>query len=313
MMPNYIAASGIARGTLSASDAIDRYCAIRERLPSASHPTTTIQVDNLEDLTRDIDLFVLDGFGVLNVGNSAVPGAADRVKALREAGCTVVVLTNGATQPTERTVAKYEAWDMLFDRQAVVSSRDALIEGLKQPEYRELVWGIAGTPLAAIEQLPIRCHLLGDDDVHYEQSTGFILLSSIEWNEARQARLLNALQQRERPVLVGNPDLVAPHLDGLSLEPGWFAHELSDQLGIKPVFYGKPFLNAFEAVSKRFPDFDAQRIAMVGDSPHTDILGGAVAGWKTVLIKDHGLCKAEKLESVLARTGIRPDYVASTT
>jgi len=79
------------------------------------------------------------------------------------------------------------------------------------------------------------------------------------------------------------------------------------------VFYGKPFGNAFDAVVRRFPNFAPSRIAMVGDSPHTDILGGAAAGWRTVLIQKHGLCKTHDLDKVFLQSGIRPDYVAATT
>jgi len=313
VIPEYVAAPDAPRGLISTADAIARYCEVRPRLPTATHPPQSTHVHSLIDLVDEFDLFVLDGFGVLNVGNEAIAGAAESVAHLRAAGRTVVVLTNGAGSPAEQTAAKYQAWHMDFDRAAVVSSRDALVTGLNEPAYKKLHWGVAGRQAAAIEQLGVSCHLLGDDDAHYDAAEGFILLTTLEWNENRQARLIRALQQRPRPLLVGNPDLVAPHPGGLSLEPGWFAHQLADMLGIEPVFFGKPFANAFNAVLDRFPSFEPRRIAMVGDSPHTDILGGAAAGWRTVLIQQHGLCKTHDLDSVFAQCGIRPDFVAVTT
>lgn len=306
--------------TITAADAIERYCEIRLRLPVATHPNKSVYVSNLDDLVNEFDLFVLDGFGVLNVGASPVPGAAARIKSLRAAGATVVVLTNGATSPTAKTVAKYDGWGMAFDEISVISSRDALIHGLQQQGREALKWGVAATAFAAIDQLPGHCHLLEDNDDAYAQSDGFILLSAMDWTNGRQQKLLNALRQRPRPVLVGNPDLVAPHPEGLSLEPGWYAHLLADELQkealtspVEPIFFGKPFTNAFDAVTRRFPDYEPSRIAMVGDSPHTDILGGAAAGWRTVLIQQHGLCKFHDLETVFEQSGIRPDFVAVTT
>lgn len=293
--------------------AIDRYCEVRHRMPDAVHPEGTEYVKDLSELVNEFDLFVLDGFGVLNVGASPVDGAADRIKQLRAAGRTVVVLTNGATSPAQKSVDKYAGWDMAFDDVTLVSSRDALIQGLEEYKHDKLQWGVAATSFARIDEFPVACELLEDDDAVYEACDGFVLLSSLDWNDARQARLIKALKKKPRPVLVGNPDIVAPHPDGLSLEPGWYAHALADELPIKPVFYGKPFGNAFDAVTQRFPDFDPQRIAMVGDSPHTDILGGAAAGWRTVLIQKHGLCKSHDLESVFTQSGIRPDFVAATT
>jgi len=313
MMPAYTKSAGTPRGQLSTDEAIQRYCAVRHRLPVAAPPQETAWVENLDALAQEFDLFVLDGFGVLNVGNAAVPGAAQRIESLRDAGCQVVVLTNGATSPTDRTVSKYHGWAMKFEPNAVVSSRDALVSGLQQVENRNRIWGIAAPEFAAIEQLPVQCHLLGDDDAQYACCDGFVLLSALEWNDDRQTRLKNALRQKMRPVLVGNPDLVAPHPDGLSLEPGWFAHDLADDLALEPVFYGKPFQNAFDAVVRRFPGFAPDRIAMVGDSPHTDILGGCAAGWRTVLIQKHGLCKEHDLAKVFEQTGIRPNFVATST
>lgn len=306
--------------SITTSEAIDRYCQIRHRLPAATHAAQSVYVNDLSDLADEFDLFVLDGFGVLNVGANSVPGAAERIKILRAAGATVVVLTNGATSPVAKTVAKYVAWDMAFDETSVVSSRDALVHGLQQEGRDALEWGVAGTSFAAIDQLPGRCHLLEDDDEAYDRSEGFILLSALDWTNDRQQRLLTALRHRPRPVLVGNPDLVAPHPERLSLEPGWYAHQLIDELTknaeqpfIEPVFYGKPFINAFDAVTRRFPEFEPRRIAMVGDSPHTDILGGAAAGWRTVLVQHHGLCKDHDLETVFEQSGIRPDFVTQTT
>jgi len=293
--------------------AIARYCEVRHRLPEATHPEQSVYVNNLSDLIDEFDLFVLDGFGVLNVGASPVDGAADRITELREAGRTVVVLTNGATSPASKTVAKYAGWGMEFDEVSLVSSRDALIHGLENASFVGKRWGVAATAFAAIDTFPASCHLLADDDSAYDACDGFILLSALDWNDSRQERLIKALKKNPRPVLVGNPDIVAPHPDGLSLEPGWYAHDLADRLSVKPVFYGKPFGNAFDAVVRRFPNFAPSRIAMVGDSPHTDILGGAAAGWRTVLIQKHGLCKTHDLDKVFLQSGIRPDYVAATT
>ncbi len=119
---------------------------------------------------------------------------------------------------------------------------------------------------------------------------------------------------RPRPVLVGNPDLVAPREDGFTAEPGLFAHEVADETGIMPEFYGKPFADVFRMAAERIdPAVPAHRIAMVGDTLHTDVLGGAAIGWRTVLVMDHGLMQAAKPDRLGEITDIRPDFVADTT
>src|SRR5690606_8371232 len=96
------------------------------------------------------------------------------------------------------------------------------------------------------------------------------------------------LAARPAPVLIGNPDLVAPRESGLSIEPGHFAHDLLDRVDCEVRFFGKPYANAFDAAiaaveAERGP-VDRSRVAMVGDTLHTDILGGAGAGLRTVLV-----------------------------
>jgi len=298
--------------SMSRADAIARYTQISSRLPSPVNPATTRHVKSLADLVDDIDVFVLDGFGVLNVGATAIPGAAEQVARLQQLGKQVFVLTNGATVPVEQTVEKYAGWDMNFSASDVVSSRNALERGLAK-EDDSLLWGVIGTSFAKIEQLAARTLLLGDDSAEYDTVDGFVFLSALDWTQDRQKLLLDALTKRTRPVMVGNPDLVAPIEGAMSLEPGLFAHALADEQVCKPQFFGKPFANAFDIVIQRIKNPQPSRIAMVGDTLHTDILGGGSYGWKTVLIKNHGLMKEADSEKTIAATGIRPDFIAATT
>jgi len=298
---------------MDAADACARYAAIRDRLPAATFPQASRRIADLSEAADAIDAFVLDGFGVLNVGDAAIPGAPARVAALRAAGKRLIVLTNGATRPVSATVAKYRAMGFDFAARDIVSSRDALAQALAARGDR-LLWGFAATAHSALDQLAPRTLLLGDDAEAYDRAEGFALLSGDAWTPSRQALLLAALRARPRPVLVGNPDLVAPREDGLSLEPGLHAHALWDATGAPCAFYGKPFANVFDlARAKLGPDIAPQRVAMVGDTLHTDILGGAAAGWRTVLVRAHGLLRDLDADALIRETGITPDFIAETT
>ncbi|MGI9389212.1 MAG: TIGR01459 family HAD-type hydrolase, partial [Boseongicola sp.] len=88
--------------TASAEDAewaFSAYEAVRHRLPSVEFPRNARFVETLDDLVPHFDVFLLDAFGVLNVGESAIPGALDRVDSLRNAGKHVVVVSNAASYP----------------------------------------------------------------------------------------------------------------------------------------------------------------------------------------------------------------------
>lgn len=295
----------------NAATAVARYQAIRHRLPSATFPAASLFRANLEELCDDIDCFVLDGFGVLNIGDDTVPGAVERVNTLRTLGKQLRVLTNGASFPSTLTRAKYLKWGMSFSAEEVVSSRDALALSLATQQSKR--WGFAALEQSELHHLAPEAILLQDDPADYERCDGFVLLGTGVWSAERQALLSKSLQELPRPVLVGNPDLVAPHPGRLSQEPGWFAHLLADAGDVSPEFFGKPFDNAFAIVRKTVQGIDPTRIAMVGDTLHTDILGGAQCGWRTVLVTDHGLLKGMDIEKAIEDSGIRPDFIIPTT
>jgi HAD superfamily hydrolase (TIGR01450 family) len=298
--------------SIDREQAIARYLAVQDRLPSAQFPKHSIAVDNLEALTSEIDVFVLDGFGVLNVGDQPVPDAVDRITKLQAAGCEVWVLTNGATMPAQKSAQKYAKWGFTISPTQVVSSRDALMRGMSR-HAAGLKWGIVATDFAQIDLLSPDAVLLEDDPQAYEACDAFVFLSSLNWSDHRHQLLTSALLERPRPLLVGNPDLVAPHEARISIEPGYFSHQIQDETGVIPEFYGKPFPDAFDIVSERLAKVAPDRIAMVGDTLHTDILGGAAAGWKTVLITDFGLLKGRDVAKAIAQSGIVPDYIAPVT
>ncbi len=290
----------------------DQYERVRDILPSADFPKTSQHINNLGDLADQIDVFLLDAFGVLNIGERTVPTAPARVAELQAAGKQVFVLTNGAGAPTEKSVEKYQNLGYDFDAHHVISSRAALIVALEQRS--EVNWGVMAASFSRLDTLPNSCHPLLDDPAEYDNADAFALISARGWSENRQALLVESLKKNPRPVLVGNPDIIAPQIGKFSLEPGWFAYELARATGIQPEFYGKPFNNVFDiALSRVDPSIPRNRIAMVGDTLHTDVLGGAAQGLQTVLITDHGLFAGHNVADYIEKSGIIPNWIAKDT
>ena len=297
--------------SITRAGAIKRYTEIAHRLPAPVNPTSVKHIENLYELVDEVDVFVLDGFGVLNIGETTIPGAAERVDQLQKKGKQVLVLTNGATLPASKTVEKYRNWGMRFQSQDVISSRNALEHAVR--DDRNVLWGVIAPEFAEAEKLAPQTKLLGDNKEDYASVDGFIFLSSTDLSDLRQQLLCDALAEKSRPLLVGNPDLVAPREGAMSLEPGYYAHAFADAGLCDPVFYGKPFKAVFDLAAARITNVEPHRIVMVGDSLHTDILGGASYGWRTVLIKNHGLMKEADDELTFTETGIRPHFIAQTT
>ena len=80
-------------------------------------------------------------------------------------------------------------------------------------------------------------------------------------------------------------------------------------------FFGKPFADVYASMSARLAALghtDGSRICMVGDTLHTDILGGHAAGWRTALVSDFGLFASLDASDCIRQSGIVPDWIMPT-
>ncbi|RVT83337.1 TIGR01459 family HAD-type hydrolase [Rhodobacteraceae bacterium CCMM004] len=295
--------------SLDAAAAFDAYEAVRHRLPDAPAPGAAPErVETLADIADRYDAFLLDAFGVLNIGETAIPGTVERVADLRAAGKRVVVVSNAAGFPHAALMEKYARLGYDFAPEDVITSRKTLLGGLNGETG--LRWGLMATRSTGLRDLEgLDVVYLEEDPEAYRAVDGFLLVGSAAWTEDRQALLEAALAERPRPVRVGNPDIVAPRERGFSVEPGHYAHRLADATGVEPVFYGKPFADIFDLAFARLPGVARDRAVMVGDSLHTDILGAQAAGVASALIRDYGFFAGQDVDAAIARAGIAPTYV----
>lgn len=295
--------------TLSTDEAFDFYESVRGRLPKVSFSNTPKPAANLGALVDDFDVFVFDAYGVLNKGLEAVPHAAERIAALQAAGKKTFVLTNGASFTADKSQEKFRRLNMAFTLDEIVPSRTAAERALlAHPEIRH--WGvISGYPLEPSD-LPAPFTIVSDDPTDYVNVEGFLFLSAVGFTPETWRCLHGAMLQNPRPMIVANPDVVAPQQGFFSLEPGFHSHRLANATRIEPEFQGKPFGAIYNIVVERLQTpTSPNRIAMMGDTLHTDILGGAAMGWGTVLVTDHGLFEGKDVNSYIERSGIIPDFI----
>ena len=63
------------------------------------------------------------------------------------------------------------------------------------------------------------------------------LFCYLHWNGPKLSKCLQkSLAKVARPILVSNPDIVAPRGRYLSLEPGYYGHKLGSELKIQAKF-----------------------------------------------------------------------------
>ena len=239
------------------------------------------------------DAFILDGYGVINLGPEPIPGIGDTIRTLRAAGREVMVLTNGAGRPSRQTARRYAGWGLDIPEGLVVfEPRRA--GGVARGAPRPGLWGVMALPDSELETLPVETAPARGRRGDLPLRRGFLFIRSGGWNIARHMRLAQALRESPRPVLVANPDISAPYPGArYSAEPGYWALRIEAETGVRCEPVRQAVGPAFELALSRLGGAGArrERVAMVGDGLYTDIVGGLAAGLGTVLVTDHGLLK----------------------
>lgn len=272
-------------------------------MPAAEAREGFQDIGALTDIADQGAAFVFDAFGVLNVGDTLIKGADVRVNQLREAGCAIRILTNAASYDRTGAIAKFKGLGIdVFDDE-IITSRDATLAALS-----DMHWGVIAAPEDGLADIPVAHTRLEKDSAAYDAVDGFLFLSSSGWTDAHQEVLTASLLHRPRPVLIANADLVAPRDNGFSLEPGYFGHLLVDQ-GIETArFFGKPFPEVYDLIEASLKATRPEQIIMCGDTLHTDVLGAAARGWKTVLVTRDGLFSGHETQPFCEQAGLFPNW-----
>jgi len=293
---------------LTFAEAWQAYRRAESRLPPKPPPITPQRIGGVAAIADRFDLVVLDAWGVLNIGTEPIAGAAAAVAALRGGGKRLLVLSNDGTREPAAAALRHRSRGFDFAAEEVVVGIALLPEVLTGLATREPL-GLIGDPPAPYPALTDAMLPLGDDPAVYDGVGGVVFLSSDKWSEERQALLQQSLARRPRPLVVGNPDIVSPEPQAMAAEPGYYAHRLADATGIAPIFCGKPFAPIYQRIRARHPEIAAERVLCVGDTLHTDILGGRAAGCRTLLVEE-GFCRDRDAVALAAACGIWPDFIA---
>lgn len=295
-----------------AEPAFSAYQTVRPLLPSAQFPRQAEAVATLGDLADRFDAFVFDAYGVLNVGAAPIPGAVERVAALQAAGKTCLVMTNAASFDRAASFQKFARLGLTLRHDDIVTSRQAAEEAMAASGAGQN-FAVLGLEPAEAGNLPAGTFFPADDPAAFDRADGFLFLSTVRWTAARQLLLVQSLRRRSRPVVIANPDMVAPREGDFSTEPGYFGYRLAlDGLG-SISFHGKPFPSVYALARRRHPQLGrGRRVLMVGDTLHTDILGAAAQGWSTALVTGHGLFRGVSIAEKIAQSGIVPDFILPT-
>ncbi len=178
------------------------YQALRPIMPVAGRDGACQTAPRLIDILDEFDGLVLDGYGVINIGDGPIEGIKTLLDAAASKAKPVLVLTNGGSFSAERAFAKYQDWQLPIKRDDVLSSRDALVAQLAGSLEASLATDeVIGCFGRVIEPLAGKNILIyGREDDFWTRADAFVFLGATEWGESDQAAFEAAMMALSRPV-----------------------------------------------------------------------------------------------------------------
>lgn len=258
---------------------------------------------DLAFLAERFDGFFLDSYGVLNRAGEALPQAAQGVAWLKSQGKTVRVLTNNAALSEAENCRLLNQLGFLLEPDEVICSGSLLAPLAARGEIQGPVFflGLPGG-LAYLE----KAGLAVTEDPLLAQTV--VLSSSRGYRMRRIAQAMRILERGNVPLVVLNPDTVAPREGGRMFRvSGVTARSLQERTGCKVHLLGKPFPEMY-AMALRRTGLEASRCVALGDTLATDVLGGRNAGFAAALVLTGVTPEATALE-MSREQRIWPDFL----
>ncbi|HHB12131.1 MAG TPA: TIGR01458 family HAD-type hydrolase [Chromatiales bacterium] len=241
---------------------------------------------------------LLDLDGVLYVGETAIPGAAEAVAWLQRERIPHLFLTNTTSRPRSALVEKLARMGIHIDPGQILTPPVAAVQWLQANAPGPVALFVpeaTRAEFAVLDRLP--------DDA--ESGAAAVVIGDLGagWDFATLNRAFRLLMAEPGPPLVAlgmTRYWRAP--DGLRLDVGAFAHALAYAAGVEPVVLGKPAEPFFRAAIERLGAAPGE-VWMIGDDIRGDVEAAQKAGLHGVLVRT-GKFRPSDLQS-----GIRPDAV----
>ena len=270
--------------------------------------------ENFEDLYRKYDVFLIDMYGVLWNGGGFFPGALELLEKMKNAGKTVIILSN-TTMAKEGCRTKYQPEGLYkgkhFD--IFISSGEAFKCTLKEhigtaktyfsafSHNSEIFENSSLTKVNSIEKADfVYVGNVNTKKVYFadciKNKNGSLIamedLTSVDYHDIDDfdeiTDVLNLSLKHQKPLVIANPDIFAleavlgktPLVRKPVLCQGAIG-EMYENAGGEVIYFGKPYPAIYD-YAKRFIQQNSQ-VVMIGDTLWTDILGGNMAGFDTVL------------------------------
>ncbi len=251
----------------------------------------------LAELVERFDVILFDSDGVLVSWPSAIPHAPEAIARLNELHKPYFVLTNDASQVAETRAARYAQLGLAIEPDKIISSGMLLKTWFQEQGLEAYRCVVLGT-----EDSVIYARDAGGQVVPFEEDFDVLVVGDqdgfpfLDTTRTVLTTLFRKLDRGETPrLVVPNPDLYYPERDGFGFASGTVAGMFEaalalrypDRLDLTFARLGKPHPAMFEEAFRRTHPH-TRNMAMIGDTPSTDIRGANNVGITSVLVETGG-------------------------
>lgn len=279
-----------------------------------------IRTKSFRSIVKNYKAVFFDAFGVLKNHQGLIPGIINTFEYLDRKEIKYYLLTNDSSRSPEMLAQWYQ------DRGVRQVTADKILSsGMVAMEYFKLKVSngnsvaYLGTENSAhyIETAGLKTVAVKNIDLNnidHIESFAFLDDEGFNWNEDIN-KAINLLRKKNMTVVVANTDINYPvNQNDVSIAIGSLADMVEKIIGKSFIRFGKPdaqmFLLAYE---RALQDIDVKRneILMVGDTLHTDIMGGNKFGLDTVLVLS-GNTLPEMAQIRISSSGIIPTFICES-
>jgi len=279
-----------------------------------------IRTESFRSIVKNYKAVFFDAFGVLKNHQGLIPGIINTFEYLDKKGIKYYILTNDSSRSPEMLAQWYQdrgVYQVTADK--ILSSGMVAMEYFKLKVSNGNAVAYLGTENSAhyIETAGLTTIAVKNIDLNnidHIESFAFLDDEGFNWNEDIN-KAINLLRKKNMAVVVANTDINYPvNQNDVSVAIGSLADMVEKIIGKSFIRFGKPdaqmFLLAYE---RALQDIEVRRneILMVGDTLHTDIMGGNKFGLDTVLVLS-GNTLPEMANIRISSSGIIPTFICES-
>lgn len=274
------------------------------------------KISSFETVIQQYDAVFFDAFGVLKNYNGLIEGVAETIYKLHNNQKQIFILTNDSSRSPFELAKRYQQQGI-----DLITEENMISSGMLAREYLQLkikkgTIAYLGTKSSAhyVENLGLQTLPISEvKPENFSEISALVLLDEEGFNwENDLSKSINLLRHKNIPVVVANTDRTYPvNNNQINIAIGGIANMLEDIIGKRFIRFGKPdvplFIYAYEKLTA-IKSIPKDKILMVGDTLHTDILGGNKFGIHTALVLS-GNTLPDQYHFLINSSGIIPDYV----